>query len=574
MVLESTIEEEEFQNDISSPTNEQADQIQSDNNIVSIEKKNSELIDKDNDDGKNNIEEAEITFVDQETIFDLDKEIFNKYIHSIVDIKSNILMKEFVSILSNFTVDKEIFSEDKFYSIVKKLYDIGELKSAYKIVKSLNPDIAAKINNKEYFYLIELNYLYSSFKLNEVCDLKTELIINSINLPKYLLEKTDIFCLLLENKITEAKLLNAVLVESEKEEDNNFQKLFNYMTAQTESDPSNVNISNIKSKELIFLYSAMLRINELPLDKNFIKIDSLNLSIPVILSESTDMSTRIQAANNAYFDNVISIDSLSALYQSVDFSSKELANPSETISSLNSDELKMAYYFQLANTQIFPDDRLKVIISYWDFSKKIGLEKIAYSLTEKIIETFIPSAENAEFSMHFAKAHIANRNFEESLNWIKLYEVSNENIENSEYAKFLIHLNKNDELKTIIDYLRENYKNFQNLNNQKTLETIDVLVDFLEIENLQKTTFSSFEITDSRLMPSYYLIKQMYNKIEEQKDLTVFMLAIISMDNKKWTELYPDHLKLLLNAFELYDDGILIKPVILEILNELKIFDE
>ena len=71
-----------------------------------------------------------------------------------------------------------------------------------------------------------------------------------------------------------------------------------------------VPLTNIKSKDLVFLYSAMLRINELPLDRDFIELDPLNLSIPVILSESTSMDIRIKAAHRAYNDDLISINSL------------------------------------------------------------------------------------------------------------------------------------------------------------------------------------------------------------------------------------------------------------------------
>ena len=51
----------------------------------------------------------------------------------------------------------------------------------------------------------------------------------------------------------------------------------------------------------------------MPLDKDFIEVDPLNLSIPVILSESTSMDIRIKAAHRAYYDDLISINSLSAL---------------------------------------------------------------------------------------------------------------------------------------------------------------------------------------------------------------------------------------------------------------------
>jgi len=43
------------------------------------------------------------------------------------------------------------------------------------------------------------------------------------------------------------------------------------------------------------------------------------------------------------------------------------------------------------------------------------------------------------------------------------------------------------------------------------------------------------------------------------------------MDNKDWNELHPEHLNLMLQAFSIYDQGSLIKPVLLEILNNLKI---
>ena len=58
-------------------------------------------------------------------------------------------------------------------------------------------------------------------------------------------------------------------------------------------------INSLQSKDLIFLYSAMLRINELPLTEKFIEIDPLNLSIPVILSDPTRMKIRIKAVNKS-----------------------------------------------------------------------------------------------------------------------------------------------------------------------------------------------------------------------------------------------------------------------------------
>ena len=52
------------------------------------------------------------------------------------------------------------------------------------------------------------------------------------------------------------------------------------------------------------------------------------------------------------------------------------------------------------------------------------------------------------------------------------------------------------------------------------------------------------------------------------------LLSLISIQDKKWTELHPEHFKLILNAIDMYENGFLKKQVILEILNDLKIFNE
>ena len=73
-------------------------------------------------------------------------------------------------------------------------------------------------------------------------------------------------------------------------------------------------------------------------------------------------------------------------------------------------------------------------------------------------------------------------------------------------------------------------------------------------------------------MPSYFLMNDIKRNILEDNDLTVFILSLISMQNKNWIELHPEHLILTLEAMNLYNDGSLKKQIIIEILNELKIF--
>ena len=172
------------------------------------------------------------------------------------------------------------------------------------------------------------------------------------------------------------------------------------------------------------------------------------------------MDIRIKAANKAFYDGVISIESLSALYQSADFNSKDFNKPDQTIIDLdNNIEMIMAFYYQLANIQIFPDQRLNVILDYWNFAADSGLEKIAYAITKNIIDVYSPTSENTRFASEIAFAHISNQNYIEASKWINLIENSDDSVEVKQYAKFLIALNETNELDTIKDYLKNLFVN-------------------------------------------------------------------------------------------------------------------
>ena len=143
------------------------------------------------------------------------------------------------------------------------------------------------------------------------------------------------------------------------------------------------------------------------MNENFLKVDPKNLSIPIILNISTSIDLRIKAANESFFNNQISVESLAALYQSVDFISDQFNNQEETILSLSDRyEVMMAYYFQLINIQIFPSERLDALIKFWNFSKNHNLEEIAYALTNKIVDSIEISSENINYSSAIATSYI------------------------------------------------------------------------------------------------------------------------------------------------------------------------
>ena len=230
---------------------EEGNIIEDDSNLDNLDDQNA---------NKENADE-QIVYLENETFFDLDSSLISGHLDTLRNINSKTLHREFINILSDIDVEDENIYGDKIYFVIKKLYEIGEIEKAYDLVSKINLESAIiDKQNLEFFYLIKLNYLYSSYKLSEVCNLRLSLLEKSISLPKNLLQKSDIFCLTLENKFSEAKLLNSLLIESETVKDENFQKLFNFMLL-SEKNNSFIPLTNIQSKDLVFLYSAMLRIN-------------------------------------------------------------------------------------------------------------------------------------------------------------------------------------------------------------------------------------------------------------------------------------------------------------------------
>ena len=241
------------------------------------------------------------------TIEYVDIDELNFYFNNINTIYSPTLYDEFIKILTDFNFDENnVPNSEIVFLFIKKLVDLGEIQKAYNLINSLNFE---DDENLIYYKTIELNYLFSTYQLKEACELKNEFNLQKIILPNYYLEKADIFCLVMEEKKDEANLLNSILIETEKNEDQYFQNLLNILiNYKNENKNINLLLPENYSENLIFLYSAMLRIAEMPLNEKFLEIDPNNLSIPIILSNSTPVELRIKAAHKAYTNNLISIE--------------------------------------------------------------------------------------------------------------------------------------------------------------------------------------------------------------------------------------------------------------------------
>ena len=280
-------------------------------------------------------------------------------------IYSNVLKDEIISTLSSAKIIPQGFDEEEFNRfLVNSLLKLDDRKKAYEIIQSI--DTSSDTINNSYYKQFNLNYLLSTYNLSEACNYRENIKDLNLNSKTNFFLKIDIFCLILEEKFDQANLLNSLLLESETIQDDYFQFLLSKLI-DNESQLEEVIFSD-NSKD-IFLYSAMHRIANLPLNKNFFDIDPINLSMPIILSFATDIDLRLKAAHFAFLQNLINIDSLAALYQTVDFNYEQLNNPSQVLKSLNGNvEIGMAYFYQLINVQLLPITRLEAIIKFWEFA--------------------------------------------------------------------------------------------------------------------------------------------------------------------------------------------------------------
>ena len=506
----------------------------------------------------NQIEIAQDNFIHKLNISDL-----KNYFNNLQKINSKTLQKEIVTVLENHQLNIENDQDNEiFFLIVNYLKSIGHINKSYELIEryELTDD-----KNSIFYTEVKLNYLLSTFQLNEACNLNEEINPN-VKLNYFYLEKLDIFCLILNDNQSEARLLNSILIESENNLDNYFQHLFsliinssNEIILEKEIKDSNIN------KDLIFLYSAMTRIAELPFSSEFYEIDKKNLSIPIILNQSSPIDLRIKAANESFLQNLIPDYSLAALYMSADFNSDQLNNPKETIEKLsNNKELSMAFLFQLVNIQIFPKDRLNTLIQFWEFAKKQNLEEIAYKLSTNMLDSIDASSENIIYGPQIASAYIFNSNFDNAVYWIELYENAIEVDSKSIYSRILLDLYSSSDLKSFINSinLTLNNSNYQDNDNHELLYVLKAVMN-LDINSNNNINFN--KIFDDRSMPSIFLLNEIHNSILKSVDEKFLFYSSISLNDKEWKNIHPEHLRLILNGYLQYKDGALFRNIVLEL---------
>ena len=71
-------------------------------------------------------------------------------------------------------------------------------------------------------------------------------------------------------------------------------------------------------------------------------------------------------------------------------------------------------------------------------------------------------------------------------------------------------------------------------------------------------------------MPSIFLLNEINNSVEKNDDEKFLFYSLISLSDQEWDNIHPEHLKILLNGYLKYKDGILFRNIILEVFKNYK----
>jgi len=486
-------------------------------------------------------------------------------------------------ILNNILIDSLLFSslppanftQDEFNRYrVLTLIRLGQKNKAFKIISSFDD-----INDDDFYNLFKLNHYFSSYELNLACDFNDSIDKKKSLIDKNFLLKVDIFCSFIRDKIAEADFLISLLNDME-DQDEYFQKI--YTNLKNENN-QNIEIKNYKHDlKSLALYSAILRVGDMPLSNHFLDYDPSNLSMPIVLSDYSDFSIRLQAAHLAYRDEYLTSESLSALYQSVDFKYDELLDLSNAAKKIdNKPEMKMAYFYQKANIQILPITRIQTLIEFWNFADNENLKLLAYDVSRNLIDSIEPSSELAEYGLDIIKAHIYNDNFELAKKWILFVE----NYQSSEDSSFPDHIHaikllydlKNtkieEDFSNILfnDFFKDNEVLLNKISKDRYKIEIILTISSIIGNSVDSKFTLNRSITDERQMPSRYIL----NKIKAsalEDNIGEFILGLnLSIGNKKWNEIHPEHLKIILSSIKDLSIDSLFEDIIIEILEDSEI---
>ena len=79
------------------------------------------------------------------------------------------------------------------------------------------------------------------------------------------------------------------------------------------------------------------------------------------------------------------------------------------------------------------------------------------------------------------------------------------------------------------------------------------------------------KIQETKKMPALYLLESIRNASKKNNQIRLLFNIILSIDGKKWTDIHPEHLRIILLNLQNYKEGTIINNILLEVLEDNKI---
>ena len=82
---------------------------------------------------------------------------------------------------------------------------------------------------------------------------------------------------------------------------------------------------------------------------------------------------------------------------------------------------------------------------------------------------------------------------------------------------------------------------------------------------------SEKKVFDNRVMPSMYLIDIIKSSSSKTNNSKLLLGIVSSLNNLSWSEIHPEHLRIIIIGLSKYDDGKILNDFLLEILKQTNI---
>ena len=126
------------------------------------------------------------------------------------------------------------------------------------------------------------------------------------------------------------------------------------------------------------------------------------------------------------------------------------------------------------------------------------------------------------------------------------------------------------DLNSFINSLNLTLNNFTYDQDDQNDELLFVLKFVMNLDIKSNSSININKTFDDRLMPSLFLLNEIKNSIINKNDEKFLFYSLISLKDKDWSNIHPEHLMIILNGYLQYKEGVLFRHIILEVFKNYK----